>query len=49
MANIKSFPNNQDVFIGAEDVMKWLHGRTSGVFGAAGNASVQALRPLQWL
>ena len=40
MANIKSFPNNQDEYIGAEDVMKWLHGRTSGVFGADGNASV---------
>ena len=43
MANIKSFPNNQDVYIGAEDVMKWLHGRTSGVFGADGNAAVAAL------
>jgi hypothetical protein len=43
MANIKSFPNNQDVYIGAEDVMKWLHGRTSGVFAADGNASVSAL------
>ena len=43
MANIKSFPNNQDVYIGAEDVMKWLHGRTSGVFGANNNASVSAL------
>jgi hypothetical protein len=43
MANIKSFPNNQDVYIGAEDVMKWLHGRTSGVFAAEGNASVSAL------
>jgi hypothetical protein len=43
MANIKSFPNNQDVYIGAEDVMKWLHGRTSGVFGADGNATVAAL------
>lgn len=43
MANIKSFPNNQDTYIGAEDVMKWLHGRTSGVFGADGNASVTAL------
>ena len=42
MANIKSFPNNQDVYIGAEDVMKWLHGRTSGVFGAENNASVAA-------
>lgn len=43
MANIKSFPNNQDVYIGAEDVMKWLHGRTSGVFAAENNASVSAL------
>ena len=43
MANIKSFPNNQDVYIGAEYVMKWLHGRTSGVFAADGNASVSAL------
>lgn len=40
MAEIKSFPNNQDEYIGAEDVMRWLHGRTSGVFGAEGNASV---------
>lgn len=37
MAEIKSFPNNQDVYIGAEWVMKWLHGRTSGVFGAENN------------
>lgn len=43
MANIKSFPNNQNVYIGAEDVMKWLHGRSSGVFAAEGNASVSAL------
>ena len=43
MANIKSFPNNQDVYIGAETVMRWLHGRTSGVFAAAGNAAVAAL------
>lgn len=43
MANIKSFPNNQDEYIGAEDVMRWLHGRTSGVFGAGGNASVAAV------
>ncbi len=42
MANIKSFPNNQDVYIGAEDVMKWMHGRTSGVFGAENNAAVSA-------
>ena len=40
MANIRSFPNNQNEFIGAEDVMRWLHGRYSGVFGADGNASV---------
>lgn len=33
MAEIKSFPNNQDEYIGAEDVMRWHHGRTSGVFG----------------
>lgn len=39
---IKSFPNNQDEYIGAEYVMRWLHGRTSGVFGAANNAAVQA-------
>lgn len=43
MANIKSFPNNQDVYTGAEYVMKWLHGRTSGVFGAGDNAAVAAL------
>ena len=43
MASIKSFPNNQDEYIGAEYVMKWLHGRTSGVFGANGNAAVSAL------
>lgn len=43
MANIKSFPNNQDEYRGAEDVMKWLHGRTSGVFAAGDNASVNAL------
>lgn len=40
MANIRSFPNNQDEYIGAEDVMRWLHGRSSGVFGASGNAAV---------
>lgn len=40
MANIRSFPNNQDEYTGAEDVMRWLHGRSSGVFGADGNASV---------
>lgn len=44
MANIKSFPNNQDVYIGAEEVMKWLHGRTSGVFAADNNAAVAAVQ-----
>lgn len=40
MVNIKSFPNNQDEYIGAEEVMRWHHGRSSGVFGADGNATV---------
>lgn len=44
MANINSFPNNQDVYIGAESVMKWLHGRTSGVFAGDGNAAVAAVQ-----
>lgn len=44
MANIKSFPNNQDEYIGAEYVMKWLHGRTSGVFAAENNAAVSAVQ-----
>jgi len=44
MAEIRSFPNNQDTYIGAEEVMRWLHGRTSGVFAAAGNAAVAALK-----
>lgn len=44
MAEIKSFPNNQDVYIGAEWVMKWLHGRTSGVFGAEGNLSTSVVQ-----
>lgn len=43
MAEIKSFPNNQDEYSGAEDVMRWLHGRTSGVFAESGNAAVSAL------
>ena len=43
MADIKSFPNNQDTYIGAESVMRWLHGRTSGVFAAARNAAVAAI------
>lgn len=40
---IRSFPNNKDEYIGAEEVMRWLHGRTSGVFAGAGNAAVEAL------
>ncbi len=43
MATIKSFPNNADVYVGAEHPMKWLYGRTSGVFAAAGNCAVTAL------
>lgn len=43
MANINSFPNNQDIYIGAEPVMRWLHGRTSGVFGGDGNLAVEAV------
>lgn len=39
---IKSFPNNKMEYQGAEDLMRWLHGRTSGVFGAEGNSSVTA-------
>lgn len=42
MAEIKNFPNNVDEYIGAQNVMKWLHGRTSGVFGADDNLSVTA-------
>lgn len=44
MANIKSFPNNQDEYRGAETVMKWLHGRTSGVFAGDNNAAVAAVQ-----
>ncbi len=47
MAEIKNFPNNADEFIGAENVMKWLHGRTSGVFGADDNLAVTAGNGLQ--
>ena len=43
MATINSFPNNADEYIGAEEVMRWLHGRTSGVYGGAGNATVTAV------
>lgn len=44
MGEIKSFPNNKNEFIGAEEVMKWLHGRTSGVFAAEDNAAVAAVQ-----
>lgn len=43
MAEIKNFPNNVDEYIGAENVMKWLHGRSSGVFGADSNLGVKAV------
>lgn len=43
MAEIKSYPNNVNVEIGAENVMRWHHGRTSGVFGAIGELAVAAL------
>ena len=43
MVEIYNFPNNCDEFRGAYDVMRWLHGRTKGVFGASGNAGVYAL------
>ena len=40
---IRSFPNNRDEYIGAQEVMRWLHGRTSGVFAGAQNAAVEAI------
>lgn len=40
MPNINSFPNNSDIYQGAEEVMRWLHGRTKGVYGGSGNAAV---------
>lgn len=45
MAQIKNFPNNYNEEVGAINVMKWLHGRTSGVFAGDGNAAVTALSP----
>lgn len=44
MGSIKSFPNNRDEYIGAECAMRWLHGRTSGVFAADNNAAVSAVQ-----
>lgn len=43
MADINSFPNNQDEYVGAENLMRWFHGRTSGVFGARNNCTVKAV------
>lgn len=43
MAQIKNFPNNYNEEVGAINVMKWLHGRTSGVFAGDDNAAVTAL------
>lgn len=43
MAEISSFPNNSDEYQGAEEVMRWLHGRTSGVYAGDGNAAVSAV------
>ena len=40
MAEIKSYPNNVNEEIGAEHVMRWHHGRTRGVYGAAGELAV---------
>lgn len=42
MATLNSFPNNADEYIGAHEVMRWLHGRTSGVYPGNGNAAVTA-------
>ena len=42
MANIKGYPNNRDEFVGCETLMKWLHGRTSGVFSTADASAVAA-------
>lgn len=44
MADIKGYPNNRDEFVGCESLMKWLHGRTSGVFAADSSASVTAVQ-----
>lgn len=43
MAILNSFPNNADEYIGAEEVMHWLHGRTRGVYAGAGNAAITAV------
>ena len=43
MAEIWSFPNNSAEYQGAEEVMRWLHGRTKGVYAGTGNAAVSAV------
>lgn len=43
MAQIKSYPNNVNEEIGAENVMRWHHGRTRGVYGAPGELAVASL------
>lgn len=43
MPDINSFPNNSSEYIGAEEVMHWLHGRTKGVYAGDGNAAVTAV------
>lgn len=40
MATIDNFPNNVDEYRDCKPVMKWLHGRTSGVFGATEELAV---------
>lgn len=44
MAEIKSFPNNRDEYSGAEWLMRWFHGRTSGVYSANGAGVVSAVQ-----
>lgn len=39
MAEIHSWPNNVDEFVGAEPMMRWFHGRSSGVFSTAGQGA----------
>ena len=39
MAEIHSWPNNVDEFVGAEPMMRWFHGRTSGVFSTYGQGA----------
>lgn len=43
MPEINSFPNNSSEYIGAEEVMHWLHGRTKGIYAGDGNAAVTAV------